>query len=168
MQRSGVRSMGWRRRAPRLTARALQLSWRKLKVTEQGTALRRSVHARARRCALPAGRADQGRARQPVDPFAQRARWSLSRARSAPPAAPAGVPLHPKSTEAGSTQHGGDRDRCACAASASTGRVAKPERLVSEIAAWKRQRNAAGARIKWMFTTERTCAKLARIPGSKQ
>jgi hypothetical protein len=47
-------------------------------------------------------------------------------------------------------------------------RIAEPERLVSEIAAWKRQRNAAGARIKWMFTTERTRAKLARIPGSKQ
>jgi hypothetical protein len=47
-------------------------------------------------------------------------------------------------------------------------RIAEPERLVSEIAAWKRQRNAAGARIKWMFTTERTRAKLARLPGSKQ
>ena len=43
-------------------------------------------------------------------------------------------------------------------------RIAEPERLVSEIAAWERQRTAAGARIKWMFTS----AKLARIPGSKQ
>ena len=39
-------------------------------------------------------------------------------------------------------------------------RIAEPERLVSEIAAWERQRNAAGARIKWMFTTERTRAKV--------
>jgi hypothetical protein len=31
-----------------------------------------------------------------------------------------------------------------------------PKRLISEIAAWERQRNAAGARIKWMFTTDKT------------
>jgi hypothetical protein len=34
--------------------------------------------------------------------------------------------------------------------------------LVSEVAAWQRQRNAAGARIKWMFATERARNKLAR------
>ena len=33
-------------------------------------------------------------------------------------------------------------------------RIDDPKRLVSEIAAWERQRNGAGARIKWMFTTE--------------
>jgi hypothetical protein len=27
--------------------------------------------------------------------------------------------------------------------------------MLSEIAAWERQRNAARARVKWMFTTER-------------
>ena len=41
-------------------------------------------------------------------------------------------------------------------------RIAERERLVSEIAAWVRQRNAAATRIKWMFTTERARAKLAR------
>ena len=41
-------------------------------------------------------------------------------------------------------------------------RIDERERLVSEIAAWERQRNAAGARIKWMFTTERARSKLAR------
>ncbi|MGH8515627.1 MAG: transposase, partial [Gammaproteobacteria bacterium] len=41
-------------------------------------------------------------------------------------------------------------------------RIAKRERLVSEITAWERQRNAAGARIKWMFTTERARAKMGR------
>ena len=35
-------------------------------------------------------------------------------------------------------------------------------RLVAEIAAWEEQRNAAGARVKWMFTTQRARAKLAR------
>ena len=41
-------------------------------------------------------------------------------------------------------------------------RIGERERLVSEIAAWQRQRNASGARIKWMFNTERARNKLAR------
>src|ERR1700704_5450895 len=41
-------------------------------------------------------------------------------------------------------------------------RIDNRERLVSEIAAWERQRNASRARIKWMFTTERARAKMAR------
>ena len=38
---------------------------------------------------------------------------------------------------------------------------ADPTRLISEIAAWEQQRNAAGARIKWMFTTEKARANAA-------
>jgi transposase len=41
-------------------------------------------------------------------------------------------------------------------------RIGDPEQLAAEIAAWERQRNAAGTRIKWMFTTERARTKLAR------
>jgi hypothetical protein len=41
-------------------------------------------------------------------------------------------------------------------------RIATKERLVSEIAAWERLRNASGARIKWMFTTEKARAKMGR------
>ena len=41
-------------------------------------------------------------------------------------------------------------------------RIATQRRLVSEIAAWERQRNASGARIKWMFTTEKARAKMGR------
>jgi transposase len=41
-------------------------------------------------------------------------------------------------------------------------RIDQRERLISEIAAWERRRNAEGARIKWMFTTDRARAKLAR------
>jgi hypothetical protein len=37
------------------------------------------------------------------------------------------------------------------------------DRHVTEIAAWEDQRNAAGARVRWMFTTERARAKLARV-----
>lgn len=41
-------------------------------------------------------------------------------------------------------------------------RIGERHRLVNEIDAWERQRNAAGARINWMFTTERARTKLAR------
>jgi hypothetical protein len=40
-------------------------------------------------------------------------------------------------------------------------RIDDPECLVREIAAWERQRNAAGARIKWMFTPKRPEPKWA-------
>ncbi len=41
-------------------------------------------------------------------------------------------------------------------------RIADREKLVSEIDAWERQRNDSGARIKWMFTTEKARTKMAR------
>src|SRR6202047_1797457 len=41
-------------------------------------------------------------------------------------------------------------------------RIATQERLVSEIAAWERQRNATRAQVKWMFTTEKARAKMGR------
>lgn len=41
-------------------------------------------------------------------------------------------------------------------------RIDNRERLKREIAAWERQRNAAGARVKWMFTTEKARAKMGR------
>ena len=41
-------------------------------------------------------------------------------------------------------------------------RIAERHRLEAEIAAWQKQRNESGARIKWMFTTERARAKLAK------
>jgi transposase len=41
-------------------------------------------------------------------------------------------------------------------------RIATQEQLISEVAAWERQRNASGARIKWMFTTEKARAKMGR------
>jgi hypothetical protein len=39
-------------------------------------------------------------------------------------------------------------------------RIDDPNRLISEIDAWEKQRNAAGARIKWMFTTDKARAKM--------
>ena len=41
-------------------------------------------------------------------------------------------------------------------------RIATQQQLASEIAAWERQRNASGARIKWMFTTEKARVKMGR------
>ena len=41
-------------------------------------------------------------------------------------------------------------------------RIDNPNRLVREIAAWERQRNAAGAKINWMFTTDKARAKMGR------
>lgn len=41
-------------------------------------------------------------------------------------------------------------------------RIATVKQLKSEIAAWQRQRNASGARIRWMFTTEKARTKMGR------
>ena len=41
-------------------------------------------------------------------------------------------------------------------------RIDSNEQLEAEIAAWERQRNASGARIKWMFTTDKARAKMGR------
>jgi transposase len=41
-------------------------------------------------------------------------------------------------------------------------RIESRERLAAETAAWEQQRNAARARIKWMFTTHKARAKMAR------
>jgi hypothetical protein len=41
-------------------------------------------------------------------------------------------------------------------------RIGDRQQLVTEITAWEYQRNAAAARVRWMFTTERARAKLAR------
>ena len=41
-------------------------------------------------------------------------------------------------------------------------RIDSKEQLISEIAVWERQRNSSGARIKWMFTTDKARAKMGR------
>ena len=46
-------------------------------------------------------------------------------------------------------------------------RIDNRQQLVSEIAAWARQRNASRARIKWMFTTEKARAKMRRAYPSE-
>jgi hypothetical protein len=39
-------------------------------------------------------------------------------------------------------------------------RIASVAQLVTDTALWEQQRNAAGAQIKWMFTTEKARAKM--------
>jgi hypothetical protein len=41
-------------------------------------------------------------------------------------------------------------------------RIDDPNWLRREIDAWERQRNVAGARINWMFTTDKARAKMGR------
>jgi transposase len=41
-------------------------------------------------------------------------------------------------------------------------RIATFEQLTAEVAAWEQRRNASGAPIKWMFTTEKARAKMGR------
>jgi hypothetical protein len=41
-------------------------------------------------------------------------------------------------------------------------RISEREVLHTEVAAWQRQRNASGARIKWKFTTQKARQKLSR------
>lgn len=41
-------------------------------------------------------------------------------------------------------------------------RIDNRDRLSTEIAAWERQRNQSGARIKWMFSTEKARSKMGR------
>ena len=48
-------------------------------------------------------------------------------------------------------------------------RIGEREQLEREIAAWERARNAAGARVRWTFTTEKARAKMGRaypVPAS--
>ena len=135
--------------------------WRKVKVTERRAARRlRRLHARTRRCPLiprpsasascwticrPTRPARSTRPSRPPRPDACCAGWSSTTSPSTP---------------AGSTW---SRSRSACcAANASTAASTSSEQLVAEIAAWEQQRNAAGARIKWMFTTEKARAKMGR------
>ena len=84
--------------------------WRKVKVTDSRAAGRlRRLHARARRCSLPQGRAHPCRVGQSVDPLSRRALPGLSAGRGATHPAPARVPLRPQARQL--AEHGRDRDR---------------------------------------------------------
>ena len=48
--------------------------------------------------------------------------------------------------------------RCQCL----NRRIETRERLAAEINAWEQRRNASGARINWMFSTQKARTKLAK------
>ena len=120
----------------------------------------RPMHARTRRCPLSRRRLHPRRAGQPVDPLGRRPLRGLRARRSPAHSAPPGVPLHPQARQL--AQHGRDRDRRPARPVSGPPNRRSQKRLVSEIAAWERQRNAAGARIKWMFTTDKARTKMGR------
>ena len=47
-------------------------------------------------------------------------------------------------------------------------RIDDKHKLIAEVAAWERKRNAAAARINWMFTTEKAREKLRRAYPIKE
>src|ERR1700736_2850525 len=117
------------------------------------------MHARARRCPLSQCRVHPGRAGQPVDPLGRRPLPGVPARRSPAHLAPPGVPLHPKHASwlnMVEIEIGVLRGQCL------DRRIDDSKRLVSEIAVWERQRTAAAARIKWMFTTAKARAKMGR------
>jgi hypothetical protein len=57
---------------------------------------------------------------------------------------------------------GRDRDRRAVWPVPRPQNRRDPNWLRREITAWEKQRSAAGARIKWMFTTDKARAKMGR------
>ena len=134
--------------------------WRKVKVTDQRTA-RDFAQCMRELVDLHYPQAEQ--IRVVLDNLSTHSAGALYEAFPAPEAhrcCAAWSSTTPQSTPAGSTW---SRSRSACcAASASTAASATATASIAEIAAWEHQRNAAGARIKWMFTTERARAKLAR------
>ena len=120
----------------------------------------RPLHARTRRRPFSRSRTHPRRARQSVDPLGRRALRGLRR-----PPKPAAcsrrlefhyTPKHASWLNMVEIEIGVLRGQCL------DRRIDDPKRLITEIAAWERQRNAAGARIKWMFTTDKARAKMGR------
>ena len=98
-------------------------------------------------CRLGSGAASHGGSIQSV---------KAARLRDLVPRAPSYTPKHASWLNMLEIEIGVLRTQCL------NRRIEHRAHLVSEIAAWERQRNASRARVKWMFTTERARAKLAR------
>jgi hypothetical protein len=47
-------------------------------------------------------------------------------------------------------------------------RIDDKDTIITEVAAWERRRNAEGAQIKWMFTTEKARQKLRKAYPVKE
>ena len=133
--------------------------WRKVKVTERRAA---EDYAHCMRELVDVHYPDAECIRVVQDNLSTHSAGSLDEA-SRPPKpggfAPPGVPLHPQACQL--AQHGRNRDRRAPRPVPGP-QIDDQNWLRREIDAWERQRNAAGARIKWMFTTDKARAKMGR------
>src|SRR5271165_7681085 len=120
------------------------------------------MHARTRRCPLSRGRAHPGCARQLIDPLGRRPVPSSPARRSPAYFATAEfhyTPKHASWLNMAEIEIGVLRSQCL------DRRIDSREQVESEIAAWERQRNTSAARIKWMFTTDKTRAKFVGVAG---
>ncbi len=89
----------------------------------------------------------------------RRALPNLPAGRSATGAAPIGVPLYAQARQL--VEHGGDRDRRA-GSQCLDRRIGSSEQLVRRDRRLGATAQCRGARIKWMFTTEKARAKMGR------
>ncbi len=135
-------------------------SWRKVKVTDRRTA---EDFAHCMRDLTDLHYPEADRIRVVLDNLSTHSPAALYQALPAPEARRVLRRLefhYTPSTPAGSTW---SRSKSACSAGQCLDRrIESRERLVSEVAAWERQRNASGDRINWMFSSENARAKLAK------
>ncbi|SHH64493.1 DDE superfamily endonuclease [Bradyrhizobium erythrophlei] len=133
--------------------------WRKVKVTERRTArITPNACANSSMSIIPMPPAS-GSCRTTCRPI--RPAPSMRHSRPPKPGEFCGASSSttPPSMPVGSTW---SRSRSACSAASAWIAESTTKRLIGEIAPWEKQRNAAGARIKWMFTTDKARAKMGR------
>lgn len=138
-------------------------SWRKVKVTERRTA---DDFAQCMRDLVdihyPPGTAHPGRAGQSVDPHAGCPLPSPATSRGTPHPAADRIPefhytpKHASWLNMVEIEIGVLRSQCL------DRRIDCRDRLITEVAAWEQLRNASGARINWIFSTETAREKLAK------
>ena len=134
--------------------------WRRVKVTEHRTA---RDFAQCMRELIDAHYPEADQVRVVLDNLSTHSRGALYET-FAPPEAHRSLekielhytPKHASWLDKVEIEIGVLRDQCL------DRRIPDRDRLVAEIAAWERQRNAVSARINWMFSTERARSKLAR------
>ena len=134
--------------------------WRKVKVTDQRTA---RDFAQCMRELVDIHYPQAEQIRVVLDNLSTHSAGALYETFPAPEArphdAPAGVPLHAQTRQL--AQHGRDRDRRAARPVPRPAHRRPSSGSCPKSPPGSDQRNAAGARVKWMFTTERARAKMA-------
>jgi hypothetical protein len=135
-------------------------SWRKVKVhrTEDGRKTTPNARANSSMSTIPMPRAS-GSSRTTCRPIRPAPSMKHSRPPKPGEFCKAWSSTTPPSMPVASTW---SRSRSACSAVSASIADDDPKCLIPEIAAREKQRNDAGSRIKWMFTTEKARAKTDR------